>query len=184
MTSKFPIIWVHLSATSSYFAGLPSNKPLTDSRNLSDRTIRQQCGKEIYQFLMVNHYPNQIQPKDLIQVGEKWYWFVVDGECFICTGCKSNGNPPVMEAVVQSLESVFVSYVRNNGNLPITEKIVGSSLLWDLTVLYLDLTRSLDCDKYFRAHPQPSFGKCSSLCIASSMRISSLPQPMTNLRSS
>jgi len=47
--------------------GLPSNKPLQDTRNLSDRTVRQQFGKEIYQFLMVNHYPNQIQPKELIQ---------------------------------------------------------------------------------------------------------------------
>jgi len=47
--------------------GLPSNKPLTDSRNLSDRSIRTQCGREIHQFLMVNHYPNQIQAKDLIQ---------------------------------------------------------------------------------------------------------------------
>lgn len=47
--------------------GLPSNKPLTDSRNLSDKAVRHHCGREIYQFLVDNHYPNQIQAKDLIQ---------------------------------------------------------------------------------------------------------------------
>lgn len=47
--------------------GLPSSKPLTDSRNLSDKTVRIHCGREIYQFLVDNHYPNQIQAKELIQ---------------------------------------------------------------------------------------------------------------------
>ena len=52
----------------AWFSGLPSSKPLTDSRNLSDKTVRIHCGREIYQFLVDNHYPNQIQAKELIQV--------------------------------------------------------------------------------------------------------------------
>ena len=48
--------------------GLPSSKPLTDSRNLSDKAVKQNCGREIHHFLIENHYPNQIQAKDLIQV--------------------------------------------------------------------------------------------------------------------
>lgn len=47
--------------------GMPSNKPLTDSRNLSDKSVKQLCGREIHHFLMQNQYPNQIQVKDLIQ---------------------------------------------------------------------------------------------------------------------
>jgi len=47
--------------------GLSSNKPLTDGRNLSDKAVKLQYGKEIHNFLMENQYPNQIQVKDLVQ---------------------------------------------------------------------------------------------------------------------
>jgi len=47
--------------------GIASSKPLTDTRNLSDRNIRAQVARDLHKFLLDNTYPYPIQTKDLIQ---------------------------------------------------------------------------------------------------------------------